>query len=160
MNLFKLDPGLAIWTWISFGILFFILKKFALPKIMNTINAREAKIAESVDNAEKIEQRLQEIEQEHKEILKHTNAEANEILKKTRTDAEMLRQKLLEKAEDEARSIIEQANIKILEDRETMIKAMGADIADFVCDTSETIIGRSFTTASDRDWALEQANNL
>ena len=160
MDLFKIDPGLAIWTWVSFIILFIILSKFVFPNIMKMINTREASIAESVEKAERIEQRLEEIEQEHKAIMKRANSEADEILRKTRSDAEALRKKLLEKAENEAREIVNQAKAKMLEDRDAMIEAMQSDIADFVVDTSEKIIGRSFTSADDRSWAMELADSI
>jgi F-type H+-transporting ATPase subunit b len=146
MELFKIDPGLAIWTWISFGILFLLLSEFAFPTLLKNIRLREESIARSVDNAALIEQRLSDIEKEKSEILKQSQAEADEILRRTRADAEVVRQRLIEKAENEACEIIERAKKKMEEERESVIASMRHELADFVCTTSAKIIGRTFTS--------------
>ena len=160
MGLFNIDPGLAIWTWLSFGILFLILRKFIFPSVMKNIKTREAKIAQSVDNASRIEQRLKEIEEEHSEMLKQTKNEADDIIRKTRAEAEALRKKLLSDAEKAAEELIAQAKIKISEEREAVIQSMRNEIADFVCEASEKIIDRTFVDKKDREWAKELAETL
>jgi F-type H+-transporting ATPase subunit b len=160
MGIFNINPGLAVWTWVAFGILFIILKKAIFPNVMKNIKTRETKIARSVENASNIEKRLKQIEEEHVEILKNTKNEADEIIRKTRTDAENLRKKLIADAEREAEEMIEQAKIKIAEEREYAIHSMRAEIADFVCDAAEKLISRSFVDDEDREWAKELAETL
>ena len=106
MELFKLDPGLAIWTWIAFGILFFILWKFAFPVLIGNIKEREKLIAKSVDDADEIEKRLKEINIEYAEIIKKARTEADGILLETRKESDLLKRKLLLKAEEEAADIV------------------------------------------------------
>ena len=91
MELFKLEPGLAVWTWITFGILFVILWKLVLPVLLKNLQSREEYIASAVDNAEKVEARLQEINTERAEIIKKAENEADSILHRTRDEAEQLR---------------------------------------------------------------------
>jgi F-type H+-transporting ATPase subunit b len=160
MELFNIDPGLAIWTWISFGILFFILWKFVFPPLMKNLKNREETIAQSVDKAARIEERLSDIEKEHAQILKRSQFEADEILRKTRAEAEGVRQKLLEKAENEALEILDQAKLKIAEERESAIASLRTQIAEFVCDASEKVIGKSFTDQNDREWARELVKRI
>ncbi|MBN2444105.1 MAG: F0F1 ATP synthase subunit B [Spirochaetales bacterium] len=160
MDLFKIDPGLAIWTWITFGILFFLLSKFAFPTLLKNLKDREEMIAESVDNASKIETKLAAVEKEQAEIIRRSQEEAKEILRKTREDAQQMRKNLLEEAEKEAREIVEQARLTINEERADAIKSLRAQIAAFTCDTAEQLIGRSFVSADDRKWAEELAKAL
>jgi F-type H+-transporting ATPase subunit b len=160
MGIFNMDPGLAVWTWLAFGILFLILSKFVFPAVMKNIKTREEKIAESVDKASRIEERLKEIEEEHAELLKQSKVEADDLIKKTRTEAETLRKKLLADAEKEAEELITQAKMKISEERESVIQSMREEIADFVCDASEKLISRSFASEKDHDWARELADTL
>ena len=54
MALFKIDPGLAIWTWIVFGALLFLLQRYVFPNLLRSVRNREATIARSVDNAARI----------------------------------------------------------------------------------------------------------
>ncbi len=160
MELFKLDPGLAIWTWIAFGILFLILWKFAFPALIGNIKDREKLIAKSVDNADEIQRRLEEINTEYAEIIKKARSEADKILLETRRDSDLLKNKLLVKAEDEAAVIISQTKEKMTEERESLLLSLQSEIADFVCDTSEKIVSSSFTSDKDREWALELAKLL
>jgi len=45
--------GLMIWTLIAFGVTFWVLKKFAYPKIEEALDKRAALISESLDSAER-----------------------------------------------------------------------------------------------------------
>jgi F-type H+-transporting ATPase subunit b len=160
MDLFNIDPGLAIWTWITFGILFFLLLKFAFPTLLKNLKNREQMIAQSVDNAAQIKEQLLSVEKEREEILKRSRLEADEILRKTREEAQRLRKNLLEKAEKEAQELLDQAHERINEDRTAAMESIRIQIADFACDTAEQIIGRSFVAAEDRKWAKDMARTL
>ena len=160
MELFKVDPGLAIWTWIVFGGMFLILWKFAFPRILESIKTREETIAQAVTKAAQIEKRLSDIEQEQAAMIKASKAQASEMLRQTRHQAEILKKELLQKAEQEARDVLAEARIKIDEERTAVIQSIKSDLADFVCDTSEKIVGRSFVADQDRDWVKELAETL
>ena len=160
MDLFKLEPGLAVWTWIVFGLLLFILWKYLIPSLMKGVKDREKLISDAVDNAAKIEARLAEIEEEHAEIMKRTKEQADEILRKTREEAEVVRKRLLEKADEEARQVVELAKERMAEERAAMLEALRLELADFICDSSEKLIGRSFVSEKDREWTKELARTL
>ena len=160
MELFKLDPGLAIWTWISFGILLLILWKFVFPPLMGNIKEREKLIAKSVDNADEIQKRLDDINKEYAVIIQKARSEADGILLETRKESDVLKKKLLLKAEQEAADIVEQTKEKMLEERDSLILSLQNEIADFVCDVSAKIVDTSFASDKDREWALELAKSL
>ncbi|HET8579605.1 MAG TPA: ATP synthase F0 subunit B, partial [Nitrospiraceae bacterium] len=46
-------PSLIFWEFVSFGILLWVLYKFALPPILNILEERERKIRESLEQAER-----------------------------------------------------------------------------------------------------------
>ena len=160
MELFKIEPGLAIWTWITFGILFYLLSRFAFPALIRGIRQREESIARSVDNAAQIEKRLAEIEEERTQTLSRSRAEADEILRRTRAEAEEVRRRLLERAEREAQETLEQARKRIEEERASTLASLRRELADFAVEASEKVIGRSFTAQQDREWARELAESL
>ena len=160
MELFTLDPGLVIWTWISFGILFFILSKFVFPPLMENLRNREKTIAKSIDDAAAIKKRLEEIESERGELIKKAHTEADEILLQTRSDAEDLKKRLLEKAEKEADEVLRQARKKAAAEREALIQGIQDELADFVCDASEKVIGTAFITDKEREFTRELVKEL
>lgn len=160
MDLFKIDPGLAIWTWISFGILFFLLSKFAFPSLMKNLKDRENMIADSVENAQRIEKQLSQIKKEHEEIIQRSKNEASEILRNSRKEAEQVRQTILEKADSEAKEYMEQAKLKIAEERVKAVQSIRSELTDFVCNTAEKVVDRAFIAREDKEWTRELVNKI
>ncbi len=160
MELFTLDPGLAIWTWISFGILFFILWKYLLPPLMVSMKKRELFIAESIDNADEIKKRLNDIKTEQTEIIEKAKQEADKIISKSREDAEIVKKKLIKNAEKDALVLIAQSKINAEEERELLLQKLQKELGIFICEASEKIIGTSFTGEMDRILAEKMAETL
>ncbi len=160
MELFKIEPGLFIWTWISFGLLLLILSKFVFPALLGGVKERERKIAESMDKAEEIERRLAKIESERETLVAEARKKADEILRGVRSEAGELKDKLSAKAADEAERILEDARRKIDTERETMINALRDDLADFVCEASGRLIGSSVSGDKEREMARKLVDEL
>ena len=160
MELFKLEPGLAIWTWIAFAVLFFILWKFFFPVLLKNIRDREKKISQSIDDAEEIEKRLDQINSEYDETMKKARSEGDQLLLKTRQEAEVLRQELLKKSDEESKNIISHAREKSVEERKIMLRSFEKEIAEFVCETSEKVVNLSFTAENDRKFVRELLKKL
>jgi F-type H+-transporting ATPase subunit b len=150
MELFRIEPGLMLWTWISFIILLIIMYKFVFPTLIQNIKEREEKISKSVDDAEKISRTRADMDREKTDILKKAQTEGDEIVRKMRNDADLLKKSLEEKAELSAAEILKQAQQKAEEENIIALQQLKAEIAEFVCDTSEKIIGRAFIKEEDQ----------
>ena len=48
--------SLIFWSLVSFALLFFLLKRFAFPPILEVLEERENKIRSEIDDAEKLRQ--------------------------------------------------------------------------------------------------------
>ena len=160
MDLFKIEPGLFIWTWITFGALLLLLYKLVFPSLMAGIKQREEKIASSVDKAEEIEKRLAKIDAEHRKVIAEAQKEADTILRQVREEAGNLKKKLAAKADAEATAILEEARNKIEEEREAAINALREDLAEFVCDAAGKLVAHSFTGEKEKKWAKELVDKL
>src|SRR5206468_6504369 len=71
------------WNWklflsqvISFGIVAFLLQRFAYKAILALLEQRRRKIEEGQINAEKIKKELAEAEKRYQEVLAEANADA------------------------------------------------------------------------------------
>jgi len=53
MDLLLPGIGLLFWTLLAFGMVFFVLKKYAWKPIIESLNEREKGIADSLDDAKK-----------------------------------------------------------------------------------------------------------
>ena len=70
MDLVTPDVGLIFWTFISFVILFFVLKKFAWKPIVGTVNDREQSIKDALESAENAKKEMENLTAANERILK------------------------------------------------------------------------------------------
>ena len=160
MDLFRLDPGLAVWTWVTFGLLYFVVAKWVLPPVLRSLEARERLIAKSVDDAAALEERLKALEQEKQEVLAKARAEGEDILRRARQEAATVRQRLLEEASREVEALSAQGEIRVEEERRAAIETLRGELADFVLSCAASLVGTALIGDKERLWAREQARLL
>jgi F-type H+-transporting ATPase subunit b len=147
--------SLIFWEILSFGILLWVLYKFALPPILETLETRERKIRESLDQAEQsratAEQKLKEYETKLQASAKEAEALMSEAKQKAQRLLDENQQRLRadsERIKEEATQDIERERRKAVED----IKSQTADLAIMV---AEKVIGRSLSDDDHRRFAQE-----
>ncbi len=147
--------SLIFWEVLSFSILFWILYKYAWPPILETLETRERKIRESLDQAEQSRATAEQKLKEYETKLQLAAKEAESLM----TEAKQKSQKLLDenqqrlradsdRIKEEATQDIERERRKALED----IKSQTADLAILV---AEKVIGRSLSNDDHRRFAQE-----
>src|SRR6266540_5393395 len=77
---FGFQKQLFISQVISFCIVAFLLHRFAYKPILDVLEERRQKIAESLANAEKIKQELANAQVKAQEILTQANAQATKLI--------------------------------------------------------------------------------
>ena len=140
MELIKPSFGLIFWMLIGFGILFFILAKFAWPVITKSIAARNKHIQDQLDNAARVQTELEGIEQKHAQMMAEAKAERDAILNEARTISEKLKDEATQKANNEAQQIIANAKQTIQMEKMKAITDLKNEIANFSIDIAEKVL--------------------
>lgn len=91
MELVKPAFGLIFWMCVSFGLILFILKKFAWKPILNMLSEREESIQTALDAAEKAKTEMRLMKSDNERILNEARAERDALLK----DAREIREKMI-----------------------------------------------------------------
>lgn len=107
------DPGLFIWTILTFLVLVALLAKFAWRPLLDALEGRRATIAKALDDAQKARQELERLQRESAEMMRQARVEAESIVSRSRSDAEALREELKQKSRAEAASIVKNAEKQI-----------------------------------------------
>src|SRR6266545_2218421 len=94
---------------ISFLIVAFLLYKFAYKRILNVLEERRQKIAESLANAEKIKQELANAQVKAQEILGQANTQATKLIEEARQAAARVQEQETQKAIATANQIVAKA---------------------------------------------------
>lgn len=100
--LLDVNPGLAIWTTITFLVVFLILKYFAWGPIAQALDSRAEKIHTDIERAEAIRKEAEGRLADYMARLDGLQAEGQKIVADARKDAEKLKEEILEAARKEA----------------------------------------------------------
>jgi F-type H+-transporting ATPase subunit b len=147
--------SLIFWELLSFGILLWVLYKFALPPILETMETRERKIRESLDQAEQNRAAAERKLKEYEAKLQVAAKEVETIL----TEAKLKAQRLLDENEQrlraESQRIKEETTQEIDRERRKAIQDIKNQSAELAILVAEKVIGRSLSDDDHRRFAQE-----
>lgn len=139
---FEGNIGNALWTLVIFGLVVFVLGKFAWKPILKGLNDREAFIRASLEQAKKDRDEAEAKHKEYSDKLLHARHEAVGILEEARRDADVVRRKIEEEARAEATAAIERAKREIGIAQETAVKDLYSLAARLSTQVASKVLGR------------------
>lgn len=128
--LIQVDPGLFIWTILTFLVLLGLLGKFAWKPLLAALDSRHELIKNSLDDADKAKQELERLQQDSREIISEARVEAQSIVAKSRFEAEKLKGEMRQRAKEEADSIVRSAEKQIQVETEKAIAEIRGEVVD------------------------------
>jgi len=111
--LLRPDPGLFIWTILTFLVLLSLLAKFAWRPLLQALESRQAMIRKSLDDADQARQDLERLHQESAQIIRAARADADSIISESRSNAQKLQEEMRQQARVEAQGIVRNAERQI-----------------------------------------------
>jgi len=148
---FHIDIKLLIAQTINFAIVISVLYFFALKPLLQVMKDRTAKIEKSLEDAKKIEERLDITEAEYKESIAKAKKESNAILEKTQEQAEAKRVTMLNQAKEEIGAVISEEKVKIQQEKAKMLKEVKSELADLVIATTEKVLEKKIDEKQDKE---------
>lgn len=140
MDLILPDFGLLFWTGLVFCLLLFLLAKFAWKPILNAVNEREQKIAESLELADKTKAEMQLLHSENEKFMKEARAERDNMIKEAKETAIQMVDTAKNTAKIEAAKIVENAKASIASEKAAAILELKSQVAGFSLDIAEKIV--------------------
>jgi len=137
------DPGLFIWTIITFLVLLALLAKFAWTPLLQALEGRQERIRRSLEDADKARQELERLQQESAKIMQQARIEAESIVAQTRADADRLREELKQKAKEEADNILRNAQQQIQLQTRQAIQQIRHEVADIAVLLASKLLERN-----------------
>lgn len=135
------NPGLILWTAITFFVLLLLLRKFAWKPLLNALHSREEKISNSIERAERAKEEAERLLEENKENLQRADEQAQQVIKEGRAAAERIKNEILEKANASSRRMIEQAKDEIQREKEAALKELRREVVDLAIQAASKILG-------------------
>lgn len=142
-GLLKLDPGLLLWTIITFLTLVLILWKAAWKPIIEALDGRAEKVRGDIEKAEKTRLDAEELLRQHKEMLDKARSETAKIIEDGRANADKLRSEILEKANQEAKEIADRARKDIVLAKDKALSELKVEVVNIATDIASKIIAKN-----------------
>lgn len=109
LSLLDVNPGLVIWTLVTFLLVVFVLKKFAWDVIIKALDDRANTIQHDIERAAQLKEEAEASLRQYKEQLEKAQDEATSIINEAKSDANNLRDKLMAETNQEIQAKKEQA---------------------------------------------------
>lgn len=111
--LLTLDPGVAIWSIVVFGVLLGILTRFVWRPLMAGIDAREIKLRNAVEQAEQARLSNERNQQMRQKVMEDAKQQASDIVAQARITGEALARNIEQEAQKERMAILAAAEERV-----------------------------------------------
>ena len=140
---FGIEWKLLLAQLVNFGVLFFVLRKFAYGPLLGMLRERREKIAEGMRAAEESQQKLAEANREKDALLGEARKESVSLIQKSETGAKEKEILILAQAQKKADGILAEEKAKIQEERLKMKEEFRRESAEFVKSVVAEVVLRS-----------------
>ncbi len=144
-DLFGLDIRFLLAQIVNFGIVAFLLYKFAFKPVLATIEERQKKISDGLQYAEEMKIKLADAEKEHAATLQKAQQEAQTILGEARETAKLYLDKQTEAAAGKSEEIIAKAKEAIELERNKMLTEVRGEVVRLVIDTTSKVLTKDLS---------------
>ena len=154
---FGINWPLFISQCIAFLIVAFLLKRFAYQPVLEMLEQRRQKIAEGMENADKIKAELAETQAERDKVMAEANQRAEKLIADAKEAAKQVGEAEGQRAVKQAEEIIRKAREATEADRERMLSELKAEIGRLVVETTAKVSGKVLT-AEDQQRLIDETN--
>jgi F-type H+-transporting ATPase subunit b len=155
-----LNPGLTLWTAITFLFLLVVLSRFAWGPIVKMLNDRERTIRDAIESAKKERAEAERMLAEQKAALARAQREAAELARRNQQEVEALRQELTTRARKEADELIASARLQISEEIGKARAELKAQVADLAIDAAAKLVKANLDDKAQRKLVEEYIAQL
>ena len=141
----QVDPGLFIWTILTFLVLVGLLARFAWRPLLQALEKRSQMIAKALDDAAQAKAELEQVQKESAKILAAARVEAEAVVTRTRADAQQLRDELRQKAMADAGAIMQKAEREIQFETSRAVEQVRREAVELSVAIASKLLSRSIT---------------
>lgn len=149
------DYGTIFWMLIIFGIVLFILKKFAWTPILKALKERELSISDALTSAERARKEVAGLKASNDQVLAEARREKELIVKEAREIKDKIVAEARQQAAAETQKGIENARQQILAEKTAAINDIKAQVAELSVQIAETVIRKQLENPKDQKLLVE-----
>lgn len=154
------DFGSAFWNLVIFLVVLTVLSLFVWPNVLHGLQAREDKIREDLEYAEKANADAKAILAGYELKLDEAATQVQKMLAEARKDAEANGQKIIDQAKLEAASQRERAVADIENAKKVALSELASRTSEIAMQVARGVVGRELSDADHADLIRQSIERL
>jgi len=150
VNLLSPSGGLMFWTLVIFLILFAILGKLVLPKILAAVEAREKALEDAIEGAKRDREEASRMLAEQQRQIETARGEAQKLIVEGRQVGEKLRADMIEETQQQQQAMLERARREIETEKQRAISEMRREAIELAIAGASKVIEKNLDDQSNR----------
>ncbi|MEX0736435.1 MAG: F0F1 ATP synthase subunit B, partial [Bacteroidota bacterium] len=111
--MFDINPGLTIWTIVTFVLLAFVLGKYAWKPLLKSLHDREDAIRDALDQSEKARAEAAELLKQNEKNMAKADEEYQKAMREAKALGEKLKEEIMTRARQQAQQELQHAKEEI-----------------------------------------------
>jgi len=136
---------------INFAVLFFVLYRFGYRPMLKFLDERKEKIEKGITDAEKAQEKLIQMTEDEKNIIKEARKEALVMIEKAKNDAGEKRNDILKKAKEEIGKVIDIEKAKMQIEKAETLKEIKREAAELIIVAMEKVLEARLGDKNDKE---------
>lgn len=137
--------GLLFWTGLTFILLVAILRRFAWKPILDGLRIREDGIADSLNEAKKAREEMENLKAENQKLLDEARKEREQMLKDALAAATKIKEEAKADADKQADKIISDARATINTEKEAALAEVKNEVAKLSLTVAEKLLRKNLS---------------
>ena len=142
--------GLFFWQTLLFGILLFLLWRFAWKPILKAVNDREDGIKDALAAAEDAKKEMQNLQANNEQLLKQARAERDAMMKEAREIKDKMISDAKEEAKEVAAKLIMNAQASIDQEKQAALSELKNQVAELSIGIAESVVKKELSAKKDQ----------
>lgn len=141
--MFDINPGLIVWTIVTFVLLVLVLSKYAWKPLLQSLNEREDKVRSALEQAEKARSEAAELLKQNERNMARAEEEYQKVICEGKALAEKMKEEIVTKAKQQAQREVQLAKEEIQRDVDAAKQQLRGEVADLAIKAAEKILDES-----------------
>ena len=144
------DPGLFMWTIVTFLIVLIILKWKAWGPLVSALDKRAADIKNALSAADRAKEEAEKASQDYEKLIQKAHIEGQQIVSESKAAGEKVKNDIESVARENAEKMIGKAKTQIEAESQKAIQEIKSSVVDLSIEAAEKIIEKNLDSEDNR----------
>ena len=154
------DPGLFMWTIVTFFIVLMLLKWKAWGPLMSVLDKRAEDIKNALSAADRAKEDAEKASQDYEKLVQKARIEGQQIIADSKAAGEKVKNDIESLARENAEKMIGKAKTQIEAESQKALQEIKSSVVDLSIEAAEKIIEKNLDSEDNRKLVEKTLNSM